>query len=947
MILSAVLSLAAFAVVPQVPSNLRLPEGAVQGSKEPVQRPLAEVERFRRDLTSLHGSVPEIERALQAIGQGYPDVEALVLQRLPAALPRELGELMVAARRFGTTRVADEILFQLLARPAGDSTREMVETLILLKGQDGKKALRACVLGRISGLRRVATEVLARLASADDLEFALELVDHQQLDFQLSGIELLAAIPVPRARERLVQLLAREATVAGAASAALLRVTDAVPFLQKVLVEPAIDRSYAYAAFVLAVGDRDGTMLPPTTAVPALAQFVGGAELLPRALAAVALADLCYFGRAAAIADRDVVAALLDVVAPAAFVPNFELLRRPADLALRQLTGRTGNEAMGWRVWWKDAAANFAGLRARIDLAAGDAAFAVLTLRGEGQPICLLGEQLANLPPVAGMLEYVLATAPMQQLVQRLQTAGFMQPRAVVVPDGLQPARSLELVVRGARTLVLAPEQALPAFDALAALMHQAADAEVWQLLRHPTDEPERGAFWRAEVRFRAGQTDPLELDRRSVQRAIKVWRVAAPQQRALVLAWLLALPRRHELITEADGLALLDIVRHAAEVGEQELVLLELAAVAPGDQVWRECVDLAARAPSGGRSAVDRLFTVLGADRVLLAMTDQRAPVRRAAIDEVVEVRDLRAASQLVAMFDDEDFGVRRAAVYAAGQLALPAARGPLLDRIAARDTDPVLRRDAMAALGRVGGDGAFGVLQRALASPVQADREAALRGLGELKDARAAAQLAQIVCASVGTPTADLARSYLQRMGTALAVPALRLQLTNQNEEVRTAIVLLLGGYLDPQVVPDLTDLLQRRHEPLLVAALLGSTTGLDLDSVAEPVNALRDWYRDHRLEPQWRWLLQALDRDKIATSLDPAQFGIGAGLAPVPELARLMVEAAPGRIRVLASAVLRSVSGEDYGQLTPATPLEVRETIAGRYRVLYESARAAQGR
>ncbi len=84
-----------------------------------------------------------------------------------------------------------------------------------------------------------------------------------------------------------------------------------------------------------------------------------------------------------------------------------------------------------------------------------------------------------------------------------------------------------------------------------------------------------------------------------------------------------------------------------------------------------------------------------------------------------------------------------------------------------------------------------------------------------------------------------------------------------------------------------------------------------------------------------------------EPASVSLDASQFAPGAGLAPVPELARLMVEGEPGRIRVLATAVLRSATGEDFGQLTPATPLEVREAIAARYRDLYESARAAQGR
>jgi HEAT repeat protein len=535
----------------------------------------------------------------------------------------------------------------------------------------------------------------------------------------------------------------------------------------------------------------------------------------------------------------------------------------------------------------------------------------------------------------------------MLQLVEELKGAGFMQAGAPRPPAGLPLLRTLELVVDGARSQVAAPLREQPEFDALVRLVERRADAELWQLLRHPTDEPERGAFWRAERRFRAAQTDPLAAQRRSVQRAIKVWPLAAPVQRRMILAWVLELPRRGELIREEDGRALLAIVAAAPELQEEQVVLLELAAAAPGDAVWRDCIELATRAPGGGRTVVDRLFQVLGADRVLQALADDRPAVRRAAVDEVVEMRDLRATDRLVQMFDDPDFAVRRAAVYASGQLRLQPARAPLTARIAAADTDPVLRRDALVALGRIGGEGAFLVLQRALAAPVADDRDAALRGLGELKDPRAAAQLASIFAASFGTATGELARSYLQRMGSALAVPALREQLAVGHEAVRAEIVLMLGAYQDPQVVPDLVELLHRRREPLLVAGLLAGTTGLDLDTVADPVLALNEWYRDHRLEPQWRWLLQALERDKVPHALDPAQFAPGAGLLPVPELVRLLLDGETGRLRVLTAAVLRTHTGEDYGQITPATPPEVRRTIAARYRDLYESARAARGR
>ena len=951
MIANAVFVLSSLLVTPQIPRkpSLVLPKADnAQREKSAVQRPVSEVERFVRLVAKLREAPVEVERTLQTMAQEFPDVEMLILQRLPAAMPRELQELMVAARRFATVRIADEIQFQLLARPVGGATRDMMETMAALKGQDRGAALRTCVRGRIAGARRAATEILARNATAEDLDFALELVDDQQLDFRLSGVELLAAVPDARARQRLCQLLTKEPTVAGAACAALQRrFADAKADLFTLLDGPAIDRSYHYAAFLVASHDVDGTQLPKDASAPSLEAALKGVDPIAKSLAAVALGRMCYHGKADAVEDAAVVSALLDVVASTNFVPNYELLRAPADLTLQRLTGRTGAETVTWRDWWKEAQKEFAGLRSRLDLKPEQAGLALITLRDERRTVRILGEQLADLPPIASALEYIVDAETMQKLTLSLQQSGFMQPGAIQSPTGAPIARTLELSVGDARTQASAPVQAVPAFEALVAIVDRAAEQEFWQLLRHPTDEPERGAFWRSERRARLAQNDPTELSRRSLRRAVRVWPLCTPVQKQLVLAWMLTLDRRNEVASEADGRAMLQLVEQAPQFGEEEMVLCELAAGTPGDAVWRECVDLVARKTSRNRASIDRVFTVLGADRVLQALSDASVEVRRAAIDQAVAVRDVRAQEPLLKLFDDADPTLRRAAGFAAGQLRLSAARELLQQRILDEQTDAFLRRDALLAIGKIGGEGVFSLLQRALASPVVADRDAALRGLGELRDERAADQLATILAASIGQPNAELARIYLSKMGQALAVPALRKQLQTKNQEVRTEIVLMLASWQDPQSVPDLVELLQRRHEPILVAGMLSGTTGLDLDTVADPVYALDAWYRDHRQEPQWKWLMQALERDKIPHVLVEEQLAAPQNLGSLPELARLMVDAEQGRIRVLASAVLRQQSGEDYGTLTTTTPREVRETIALRYRELYEGERAAQGR
>ena len=934
--------------LPSYPDRLKLPPPPTAARPATVELPATEIERFRRALDRLHGAPVEVERGMQAIASEFPDVPALVQQRLASASPRELADLMLVTRRFATPALADEILFQLLARPVGAATQGMLETLVVLKGDEARACLRACIRGRIAAVRRAATEILARDPGPEELDFALALTDEQSLDLRLAGIVLLGAVSDPKAVERLVALLAEEPTIAGASCVALQKLgRAAAPQLQQAVTAPPLGRSFAYAAFLLATLDEDGTLLPPPEAAAALAQALEGTDPIARALAAVALGRMRHRGRAEGVADAAVAAALLDVVAPVAFVPNFEMLRRPAEAALQALTGRTGREALGWREWWNEVRGGFVGLRARIDVDRTAAGRALVLLRGERTVVRLIGEDLADLPPHQDTREYVLDRDAMMRLVTELLRLGFMQPKAVVPPLGLPLVRSIELAVGDARVQLSAPIQELPAFDQMEAAIGRCADAELWHLLRHPEEEPERGAFWRAERQLRSAQEDPAARDRRNLQRAVKVWPSAPPVLRRLVLAWLLQLDRRSEILRPEDGRALLQLAAQDESYGKEAQAMVELAASTPGDEVWRECIEAAARLSGQSRPALDGVFSVLGADRILAALADPRADVRRAAIDQVVASRDLRAQERLLQMFADPEPRLRRAAVYAAGELAFDAAREPLVGLIADEATDAALRRDSLVALGKVGGEGTFSILQRALAAPVAADRDAALRGLGELDDPRAAEQLASVFAASIGQPSGELARMCLVRMGARLAAPALLLQLSTQNQEVRTQIVLMLGAWQEPRVVPDLIALLDARREPILVGGMLACTTGLDVEAAADPVLLLQTFWRENRSTPQWRWLLAALEREQIPHALVEAQFDKAAGMAAAPELARLLVEAEPGRIRVLAAAALRDLTGVDFGSLTPTTPVEVRQQVALRYRDAYESARAAQGR
>lgn len=945
-------------VLPQVfPGNdLKLPPRKDVPAAVPAARPLSEIERFRRDLMEMQGPEQKVEARLQDMAAAYapPVMESLILEVARSARANEMTSLMTVVRRFGTgsAKVADELLFQLLSRPLAEATRPVVETMVSLKGADAKPALQECLRSRIAGVRRHAAEAMVPLLTVDDLPFALQLSREQSLDLQMRGIDLLRALPHEGSAQRLTELLSKDPSLAGAACAGLIgQRQSAVGPLQQVLSAPAIDRGQAYAAFALAQIAKDTTPeVLPDAAGPALAQRLTDPELLTRSLVAVPLADLLFRSAPGMPAiDASVVEALLDVVQPLQFVPNLDLLRRPAEERLQRTTGRIMTLGAGpvlpWRTWWKDQKEGFAAVRAKIAVDKTSVASAVVTLRQEQRHVRLLAEGLADVPPVADATEVVLTADQMEELLTALHAGGFTDEAAMRVDSALPRVRSLQVRVPAGRAQVAMPLASHPRFDALVALVLARLDEEAWQLYRNPKDEPDRGAFWRAERRWRDANPGALERGRRFLRRAVAGWTTLSPTLRARAIDQVLAHPDRKQLLAEEDGERALAMLASLPELNELDLRLLELAASVPGDRCWRVAVDLAARAKGGGRTAVRAVFAVLPPDAVLQALHDDNPLVRRSGIDEIMVVRDQRAAGRLVELLSDTDPEVRRTAAAACGHLQIAAAARPLIDAIVAADTTPALRQECLRSLGRVGGDLAFPVLQRALTAKSQDDKEAAMRGLGELRDPRAAHVLADLVVVGHGKDLGALARLYLQRQSGTFAIEALRGQLDLvKDPAIRDDLVLLLGGYHDASVVPNLLDLLRSPRLAAQAAPLLEGTTGLSFSDARERGDLAEAWYRKHKNEPQWQWLLDALKAADVATALRPEHFSAADPQAPIAELARLLVEVDQPRLWALAGAVLRTVAREDYGAVSLQTPLPAREAIAARYRLLVESSRSA---
>lgn len=936
--------------------DLKLPPIKEAAKKATEVRPLKEIERFRRDLTEMAGPQVKVMAKLEEMGRAYPKIEDLILQVARTARSTEMRNLMPVARRYGRTsgtdRVADELLFQLLARPLGPATRQVIETMAVLKGSQAKTSLKQCMRASIPAVRRQAVPVLAPLCTKDDAGFALQLSREQSLDLRLRGVDLLEAIGDEASNKRLVQLLAKDPALAAASCQALIRVgSAAVPVLQERVAAPAVDRSHVYSAFALAqIGQITGDDVLPAELLRPLAKRLRAPEALTRVLAAVPLADLVYRaapGEGEELPDAGLVDALLLVVEPQQFVPNIDMLRAPAEARLLRHTGRViaDENALSWRAWWREQKDTFLGVRSQLAIDLGNAGAATVTLRQQGRTVRLIGEDVATVAAMPSAIEIVLTKKQMLALVESLEADGYGNASAMRVDSALPRVRSLEVRVGQGRSSAAVTESAHLAFDSMATTIDDTVGKELWQLYRVAAKDPDRAGFWRAEQEWRAAHPSEVDRARRFLTNVLGGWSTWSEELQARAIGFLAGHPNRKEILREQDGKAVVQTLSDLAKLEAYDLQMLELAATTPGDNVWRDCVALAVSAEGGGRAAVSQVFKVLGPDAVLSALKDERALVRRAALDEVVSVRDARAAPALIRLLADEDFDVQRAAVFACGHLKVAAASRPLVEMIAAEDTDPTMRRECLRAIGRVGGQLAFPVLQQAMASPSKDDKAAALRGLGELRDPRAAHLLAEFIVVGFGKDFGDLAKFHLQRQGSLMAVPALRRQIPLVTDvAIRAELVLLLGVYQDPKNVPDLMDLLRLpKYAPRAVTVLEGAT-GVDLKVVPDRITAIEGWWRENKDVAQWQWLLDGLRRAGVTTTLSVDDFASDAGMAAVPELGRLMVEVEHPRLWMLCTAVMRSVTGQDYGVVTEQTPPDTRQGMAARYQLVADAEAAA---
>ncbi|MEO0480399.1 MAG: HEAT repeat domain-containing protein [Planctomycetota bacterium] len=931
------------------------------------QDPQGSAESFRQAITGLRRrlrlSSVEEQRRIGQIGRSFDNVVNRCFDLLPGLRSDEAYGALKILQRYGggaeSRSQVEQLEFLLVSQRFGKSTSVAVETLAAIAGDDAPDALLRCMTIDRASVRRAALEALRPIVRADQVDRLLDLSESDDEAIQRACFDLLGRLPVDeRVNARLLRGLSQAPMTGLAAAEALVSSgPDVVSALQGVVRRPARGRAYGYAAFALARIEFDHPEVEAFTEdmVDVLVREFDTSDKFQRSAIAIALGRLAYESADLAgerYADAQVLESLVDVVSPITFIDHLASLTQLAEARLVQLSGETASLGRAeWRDWWTARAEieGLCGARRRLPVEDLDPKFLRLHWRGLASDIYVQGPK-AFASEDEGAFIYLVDEDRMRELVAKLETLGFMSDD---VPTGEVAAeRSLSLGFGStvSRTPRFAEDRTLARF---ADLVFDVAEQELWQLYRDPIAEPDRAAYWRSETRWRQSHTEE-EQDRRLLDRIVSAVVRLEGQQRLVAVGHLTSIEGYESMLTESQGLRLATVATETEVWDDGTIRLAQLALLAPGQGVWQRLVAAAeARdlvAEPGGVAALPRVFSILGIEQVREVVRSGSPKARSTAILELAEAKDLEITDDLLAAVADaeENASIRDAAIYALGELQASSAREPLLAMIADPKAAGLSRnsyRTALRSLGRIGGSGVVDALRDALVRGDESDQIAAVQALGAMRDDFAVRELTRMMVLRGRDTLGQIARDQIRQQGDLRATPALLSYLEHRSPAIVRRVSLLLGEFQEPEAIDRLANLLDDPEESARAARLISGTTGIDLVNARRRFETLLAWRQEHRQNTQGAWLIEALDREGIQHSLNPAALVPGAGAAAVPELARLAEVIESPVILPLLGRVMRRVTDQDFGNIDPFfCSAERRLGILERYRLYHESAQAA---
>jgi HEAT repeat protein len=198
---------------------------------------------------------------------------------------------------------------------------------------------------------------------------------------------------------------------------------------------------------------------------------------------------------------------------------------------------------------------------------------------------------------------------------------------------------------------------------------------------------------------------------------------------------------------------------------------------------------------PTLGRLPVEILSKAgKPAVRPLINALDADEPlIRRQAADALGRIGDPQAVEPLIATLNDRDLLVRAHAVQALGRIRDPRAAAPLIAILNSREQEAYVRMDAAEALGTIGDPSAVEPLILALLDNYWGIRSRAALALGKLKDPRAVGSLIGALQDREAAVRGSAAEA-LGIMGDGRAVKPLTAALQDTEKDVRKKAALAL---------------------------------------------------------------------------------------------------------------------------------------------------------
>lgn len=790
-----------------------------------------------RDRPSVE-AIEEAERKIADLGEAaLPALRDAVRSANPAAVALSVRML----QKWGSAEDA-KILFEALqGNPAQEAVAPCVRALFALDPLGAPERALRLLDHKLYVVRAAAAGEISGKLRPEHAAEALRLSRSKREDTKVRALGLLGSFSSDECLERLLDALSDpfpEAAAAASVSLARSVHPQAQEKIDALIAQGYLDRAWSYSclAQALKLGAHSGPVAidPAGKKVELLQSALASKEAFVAGAAAVLLAQVGFHapeGEETGYLDREVPEALVRAVASPAYYRDFNSLLPHAIRQLQILSGENVSRRSGeWPAWWLANRDGFRAMRwsSRQAFAEGGA-FVLEWVRPGESPERI---RFTAVEPEKGdglEEEYWLDREQAGRVLSALRDGGA-RADALAAEQGQDRPVFFYTLGKTRCALSWARRESGPDSEqAFRALLQELRERNLWQLFADLAAYPDRAEFLRAEQKWWAEESKPELRALRLKGTILRALPQAPAKTKFLGLSLLQAQPELAAVLAKDDLPSFLAIaISKEDRLDVRSKAIALAAALGDAKSSAKLLEDLAAQDSPDARALLRKLFAALGAGAARRGLDHPRSSVRASAAEAFAAFRVPGSAEPILRLLEDSDFAVRRSAMYALGILGavetlsavIAAGEAFVPQEDGSRGEYADLRAEACIAAGRIGGEGAFPFLSRALADREPAVRSAAVQGLAEMPSGAGASLLAEIAFRDGEPDSAALAREHLLASPQESALSSLRKRLSSDRPEIRRQATLFLAELCDHSAAMPLAAIL--REAPQDAAAL-----------------------------------------------------------------------------------------------------------------------------